>query len=91
MATPTLKAVPVSGPTPSFAEPVEIYDLPTGGGAPPAWGDVTGKPTTFAPAAHNQAATTVTVAAIPNLTGANVQLALADLAAKVKALQDAAG
>lgn len=34
MATPTLKAVPVSGPAPSFAEPVEIYDLPTGGGAP---------------------------------------------------------
>lgn len=91
MATPTLKAVPVTGPAPSFAEPVEIYDLPAGGGAPPAWGDVTDKPATFAPAAHNQAATTITVAAIPNLTGANVQLALADLAAKVKALQDAAG
>lgn len=30
MATPTLKAVPVSGPTPSFAEPVEIYELPAG-------------------------------------------------------------
>lgn len=30
MATPTLKAVPVSGPTPSNAEPVEIYELPSG-------------------------------------------------------------
>lgn len=38
---------------------------------------------------HNQAATTVTVTAIPNLTGANVQLALADLAARLKVLEDA--
>ena len=30
MATPTLKAVPVTGAAPSFAEPVEIYDLPSG-------------------------------------------------------------
>lgn len=36
---------------------------------------------------HNQAATTVTVAAITGLTGANVQLALADLAARVTALE----
>lgn len=36
---------------------------------------------------HNQAATTVTVAAISGLTGANVQLALADLAARVAALE----
>lgn len=43
-----------------------------------------------AAATHNQAATTVTVAAIPNLTGANVQLALADLAARLKVLEDAA-
>lgn len=43
-----------------------------------------------APATHNQAATTVTVAAIPNLTGANVQLALADIAARIKVLEDAA-
>lgn len=42
-----------------------------------------------AAATHNQAATTVTVAAIPNLTGANVQLALADIAARLKALEDA--
>lgn len=42
-----------------------------------------------AAATHNQAATTVTVAAIPNLTGANVQLALADLASRVKDLEDA--
>lgn len=34
MATPTLRAVAVTGPTPSFAEPVEIYDLTGGGGAP---------------------------------------------------------
>lgn len=43
MATPTLKAIPVSGPTPSFAEPVEIYDLPAGGsGLPPAMNEITG-------------------------------------------------
>lgn len=60
-------------------------------GARPAgnvpWGEVSGKPTTFPPAAHNQAATTVTVDAIPDLTGSNVQLALADLAARVAALE----
>lgn len=30
MATPTLRAVPVTGAAPSFAEPVEIYGLPSG-------------------------------------------------------------
>lgn len=154
MATPTLKAVPVSGPAPSYAEPVEIYDLPSGGGGSVTAADITdattvgrnvlkatdaaaartaigagtgngtsnlavattapvalaaaaavGTGTTAAradhvhplptaaqvgaaPTTHTQAATTVTVAAIPNLSGANVQLALADLATRVKALED---
>jgi len=38
-----------------------------------------------AAATHNQAATTVTVAAIPGLTGANAQLALADLQSQLTA------
>lgn len=36
---------------------------------------------------HNQAATTVTVTASPGIVGANVQLVLADLAARVVALE----
>ena len=112
MATPTLKAVPVTGPAPSYAEPVEIYDLPSGEGGATDWADITGVPapltaaqaagtpsiraigttaTTAAAGNHTHAATAVTVAAIPNLPGANVQLALADLAARVKAREDAAG
>lgn len=51
------------------------------------WDNLPDKPDTFPPAAHNQAATTVTVDAIPDLTGANVQLALADLAARVANLE----
>lgn len=39
---------------------------------------------------HNQAATTVTVAAATGIVGANVQLVLADLAARVVALETAA-
>lgn len=42
-----------------------------------------------AAATHNQAATTVTVAAIPGLTGANVQLALADIQTRLAALEGA--
>ncbi len=41
MATPTIRAVPVTGPTPSFAEPVEIYDLPAGVG-PASFSQMTG-------------------------------------------------
>lgn len=40
---------------------------------------------------HNQAATTVTVAAGAGIVGANVQLVLADLAARVVALEGAGG
>lgn len=42
-----------------------------------------------APTTHNQAATTITVTAIPGLTGANVQLALADLQTRLAALEGA--
>lgn len=41
MATPTLRAIPVTGPTPSFAEPVEIYGLAAGVG-PESFSDITG-------------------------------------------------
>lgn len=67
---------------------VVVGDIPGAGGAV-AWGDVTGKPATFAPATHNQAATTVTVAASAGIVGANAQAVLADLAARVLALETA--
>lgn len=56
----------------------------------PAWGDITGKPTTFAPAAH--AATLVNVAAdaTNGITAGNAQVVISALAARVKALEDAA-
>lgn len=56
----------------------------------PAWGDVTGKPTTFPPAAH--AATLVNVAAdaTNGITAGNAQVVLSALAARIKALEDAA-
>jgi len=47
--------------------------------------------TTAAAGNHTQAATTVTVAAAPGVVGANAQLVLADLAARVVALESAAG
>lgn len=59
MATPTLKYIAPVTPEANLAfapEPVEIYGLPSGGGAV-AWGDVTGKPTTFAPIVGTSAAT----------------------------------
>lgn len=68
---------------------VIVGDVPAGEAAPVAWGDVTGKPTTFAPATHNQAASTVTVAASSGIVGANAQAVLADLAARVVALETA--
>lgn len=42
-----------------------------------------------APTNHTQAATTVTVAASAGIVGANVQLVLADLAARIEALESA--
>lgn len=56
----------------------------------PAWGDVTGKPTTFAPAAH--AATLVNVAAdaTNGVAAGNAQVVISALAARIKALEDAA-
>jgi hypothetical protein len=60
-----------------------------GGGGAVAWADVTGKPTTFPPAAH--AATLVNVAAdaTNGITAGNAQVVLSALAARIKALESA--
>lgn len=63
MATPTLKYVAPTTPEDELSlapEPVVIYGVPTGGGGSTAWNDITGKPTTFTPAAHTQAISTIT-------------------------------
>lgn len=86
------------GPDPAAF--VIIGDVPGGGGepGPVAWADVTGKPTTFAPIVgttattaaagnHTHAAAVVTVSASAGIVGANVQAVLADLAARVVALE----
>lgn len=56
----------------------------------PAWADVTGKPTSFAPSAH--AATLVNVAAdaTNGVSAGNAQAVISALAARIKALEDAA-
>lgn len=74
MATPTLKYVTPTTPEADLAfapEPVEIYDLPAGGGEV-AWDDVTGKPAVIASGADQAAArTSIGAAALasPALTG----------------------
>ena len=58
MATPKLQYVAPTGDIgdePFAPEPVEIYGLPESGGGSVAWGDVTGKPSTFAPESHTHA------------------------------------
>ena len=101
MATPTIKYVAPPA-TPQFEglepEPVVIYGLPTGGGTPPTWDEVTGKPTTFppttgstattaAPGNHNHA---VTADASSGLAAAaNIQALATALSARIKALEDA--
>lgn len=62
MATPTLRAVtPPAGATPSFAEPVIIYDLPAGGGGDVAWADISDVPVALTTA---QAAATPSIRAL---------------------------
>lgn len=98
MATPTLRAVAVTGPAPSFAEPVEIYDLPAGGATAPTWGEVTDKPATFppttgatattaAPGNHNHAVTADAGSGLA--AAANIQALAVALSARIKALEDA--
>lgn len=58
-----------------------------GGPSTVAWADVTGKPTTFAPATHNQAFTTITGTAteaqIPALPQSKITNLTADLGGKI--------
>lgn len=71
-----------------------------GGGGATAWADITGKPTTFAPAIgatattaaagnHNHAVTADAGSGLA--AAANIQAAFVALSARVKALEDAAG
>lgn len=66
-----------------------IQDLQenTGGNTSIAWGEVTGKPSTFPPSTHTHNGTQVTVSAISGVTGSNVQTVLESLAAKIAALE----
>jgi len=81
-----------------------VGELPGGGGesTPPAWGDITGKPATFPPTigttattakAGNavQTATQTTATAVAPGTATNVQEILAELSARITALENAAG
>lgn len=74
------------------AESVYIHGLPGQGGAaePTKWADITGKPTTFAPAAHAATLVNVTADATNGVTAGNVQVVISALAARIKALEDAA-
>lgn len=82
----------VTGKPATFAPTIgTTAETAKAGNYAPAWGDVTGKPTSFAPAAH--AATLVNVAAdaTNGITAGNAQVVLVALAARIKALEDAAG
>lgn len=81
-------ALPDTGPY--RPKPVFVDGVSGGGPAAVDWDDVTGKPTTFPPAAH--AATLVNVAAdaTNGITAGNAQVVLSALAARIKALEDAA-
>lgn len=85
---------------PEGAVPIALYGADSGGVSTVAWDDVTDKPTTFAPTigttattakAGNavQTATQTTATAISPGTATNVQGILAELAARITALETA--
>ena len=85
MATPIPLTVDVSAPgSPAGAIPVTIAGLETGGGeveVEVSWADVTGKPSTFAPATHTHA--------VADVSG--LQAIITDLTDRIVALETAAG
>lgn len=56
----------------------------------PTWGDVKGKPATFPPAPHAATLVNVTADATNGIAAGNAQVVLSALAARIKALEDAA-
>ena len=72
---------------PAGAIPISLYGADSGTPASVAWGDITGKPTTFPPAAH--AATLVNVAAdaTNGIAAGNLQAVLIALADRITALE----
>lgn len=85
---------------PAGAKPISLYGVEAGGeAAPVAWDDVTGKPSTFAPAAHTHAAgdinsgtladARIPALAISKITG--LQAKITELEGRLDALETPAG
>lgn len=97
--TPTDRLVAIGVP-PEVAKEIIAVIAASGGGGAVSWADVTGKPATFAPTIGTTATTAkagnsvqtaaqTTATAIAPGTGTNVQAILAELAARITALENA--
>lgn len=93
-----VKASGAAGAAPAGSIPISLYGATPPGPAQVAWGDVTGKPTTFAPTTGTGAAQaapgnhnhTVVAHAPSNLpASANLQAAFEALSIRVRALETA--